>query len=44
MKKLQAVQEPLRAQEAAVTFTNNGDADALRSADETWKTLDAHLI
>ena len=45
MQKLQVVQEPLRDDErvAAVTFINNGDIDALRSADEAWKMLDARL-
>jgi uncharacterized protein len=45
LKKLQVFQEPLRDQErvAAVTFINNGDVDALRSADEAWKMFDAHL-
>jgi predicted kinase len=45
LKKLQVFQEPLRDEElrAAVTFTNNGDVDALRSADEAWKMLDARL-
>jgi len=46
MKKVQVVQEPLRAQERAsvVTFINNGDVDALRAADEAWKMLDALLV
>lgn len=45
MQKLLDVQEPLRNQElsAAVTFVNNGDVDALRSAQEAWKMLDANL-
>lgn len=45
MQKLLDVQEPLRDQElrATVTFVNNGDVDALRSAQEAWKMLDAHL-
>jgi len=45
LQKLQLAQEPLRDQElsAAVTFINNGDVDALRSADEAWKSLDARL-
>jgi aminoglycoside phosphotransferase family enzyme/predicted kinase len=45
LQKLQVAQEPLRDQErvAAVTFINNGDVDALRSADEAWKMLDACL-
>ena len=42
---LQAAQEPLRDEElaAAVTFINNGATDALRSAVDGWKSLDAHL-
>ncbi len=45
LQKLQVVQEPLRDHEqaAVVTFINNGDVDALRSAVEGWKMLDAHL-
>ena len=45
MQKLQVAQEPLRDQElsATVTFINNGDVDALRSDNEGWKSLDAHL-
>ena len=45
MQKLQLAQEPLCDQErvAAVTFINNGDTDALRSADDAWKALDARL-
>jgi len=45
MQKLQLVQEPLRDREraAAVTFINNGNVAALRSADEAWKMLDTHL-
>jgi uncharacterized protein len=45
MQKLQVVQEPLRDEElsAAVTFINNGDVAALRSADEAWKSLEARL-
>lgn len=45
LQKLQLVQEPLRNQEliATVTFINNGDVAALRSADEAWKMLDARL-
>ncbi|MCR4303173.1 MAG: AAA family ATPase [Gallionella sp.] len=45
MQKLQLAQEPLRGLElsAAVTFTNNGDVDALRYDNEGWKSLDAHL-
>ncbi|MDP4027852.1 MAG: AAA family ATPase [Gallionella sp.] len=45
LKKLQVFQEQLRDQErvAAVTFINNGDVDALRSADDAWKALDARL-
>ena len=43
--KLQIAQEPLRDEEldASVTFVNNGDVEALRSADDTWKSLDAYL-
>jgi hypothetical protein len=43
--KLQVFQEPLRDEElsAAVTFINDGDIDALRSADEAWKSLEARL-
>lgn len=45
MKKLQVVQEPLRDDErvATVIFINNGDVDALRSADEAWKMFEARL-
>ncbi len=45
MQKLQVAQEPLRNQElaVAVTFTNNGDVAALRSADKAWQMLDARL-
>lgn len=45
LRTLQAAQEPLRNEElaCAVTFINNGDADALRSADDAWKALDARL-
>lgn len=45
LQKLQVVQEPLRDHEldAAVTFINNGDVDALRSDNEGWKSLDARL-
>lgn len=45
LKKLQVFQEPLRDEElsAAVTFINDGDIDALRSADEAWKSLEARL-
>jgi uncharacterized protein len=45
MQKLQLAQEPLRDEEkdVSVTFINNGDVDALRSADEAWKSLDAQL-
>jgi uncharacterized protein len=45
MQKLQEVQEPLLDKEraAAVTFVNNGDIDALRSADTAWKMLDERL-
>jgi aminoglycoside phosphotransferase family enzyme/predicted kinase len=46
LKKLQEFHEPLSSAElnAAVTFVNNGDIDALRSADEAWKSLDALLV
>jgi aminoglycoside phosphotransferase family enzyme/predicted kinase len=46
MQKLMDVQEPLRDQElnTAVTFINNGDVAALRSADEAWKSLEARLV
>ncbi|MGA7595009.1 MAG: AAA family ATPase, partial [Gallionella sp.] len=42
LEKLQEFQEPLQGDElgTAVTFFNNGDIEALRSADATWKTLD----
>jgi aminoglycoside phosphotransferase family enzyme/predicted kinase len=45
MQKLQVVQELLSDQElsAAVTFTNNGDIEELRSAVEKWKSHDKHL-
>jgi hypothetical protein len=45
LQKLQLAQEPLRNDEqvATVTFINNGDVAALRSADEAWKSLDARL-
>jgi hypothetical protein len=45
LKKLQVVQEPLQEEQlgAAVTFINNGDIDALRSADASWKSLQARL-
>jgi aminoglycoside phosphotransferase family enzyme/predicted kinase len=45
MQKLLDVQEPLRDEElsAAVTFTNNGDIDALWSVEEAWNSLDARL-
>jgi aminoglycoside phosphotransferase family enzyme/predicted kinase len=45
LQKLQLVQEPLQNNELgdAVTFINNGDADALRSADEAWKMLEVRL-
>ena len=45
MQKLQVVQEPLRDAErvATVIFINNGDVDALRSADEAWKMFEARL-
>ena len=44
-EKLKVAQEPLRDDEliATVTFINNGDVDALRSAVEGWKSLEAHL-
>jgi aminoglycoside phosphotransferase family enzyme/predicted kinase len=43
LNKLQEFYEPLSGAEleSAVTFVNNGDIDALRSADEAWKSLDA---
>jgi predicted kinase len=46
LKKLQVFHEPLSGEElnASVTFLNNGDIDALRSADEAWKSLDARLV
>jgi len=45
MQKMQEVQEPLLAKErtAAVTFVNNGDIDALQSADTAWEMLDERL-
>jgi hypothetical protein len=45
LRTLQAAQEPLQEEElaAAVTFTNNGDTDALRAAGESWALLDARL-
>ncbi len=45
LQKLQEVQEPLVGKErvATVIFINNGDVDALRSAVEDWKSLDAYL-
>jgi len=45
LRKLQVFHEPLSGEEldAAVTFLNNGDIDALRSADDAWKLLDARL-
>jgi aminoglycoside phosphotransferase family enzyme/predicted kinase len=45
VQKLQVVQEPLQEEElgAAVTFNNNGDIDVLRSADDSWKSLQARL-
>jgi aminoglycoside phosphotransferase family enzyme/predicted kinase len=45
LKKLQGFQEPLQDEElgTTVTFFNNGDIEALRSAQDTWKTLDARL-
>ncbi|TXT20745.1 MAG: hypothetical protein FD134_2848, partial [Gallionellaceae bacterium] len=45
LRTLQAAQEPLQEEElaAAVTFTNNGDTDALRTAGESWALLDARL-
>lgn len=45
MRKVQVVQQPLRNEElgSAVTFSNNGDITALRSADESWRLLDARL-
>jgi hypothetical protein len=46
LKKLQGFHEPLGGAElnAAVTFVNNGDIDAMRSADEAWRSLDALLV
>ncbi len=45
MQKVRVVQEALSAEEqnAAVTFNNNGDVAALRSADAAWKILAARL-
>ena len=45
LQKLQLVHEPLRDHELrdAVTFINNGDVAALRSADDAWRLLDARL-
>ena len=45
MRKLLEFQEPLmdEEQDVSVTFINNGDVAALRSADEAWKSLDARL-
>ncbi|MHB0926196.1 MAG: bifunctional aminoglycoside phosphotransferase/ATP-binding protein [Gallionellaceae bacterium] len=45
LRTLQAAQEPLQEEElaAAVTFTNNGDTDALRAAGKSWALLDARL-
>jgi len=45
VQKLQAVQEPLFDQERAdsVIFSNNGDINALRTADESWDSLEARL-
>ncbi|MDD5383821.1 MAG: AAA family ATPase [Gallionella sp.] len=45
LRTLQAAQEPLQDEElaAAVPFTNNGDIDALRAADEAWRLLEARL-
>jgi aminoglycoside phosphotransferase family enzyme/predicted kinase len=45
LKKLQEFNEPLGCAElnAVVTFVNNGDIDAMRSADEAWRLLDALL-
>ena len=42
---LKAAQEPLRDEEQAfaVTFTNNGDVDALRSGNQGWELLDVRL-
>jgi aminoglycoside phosphotransferase family enzyme/predicted kinase len=42
LKKLQEFQEPLQDEELVTTvnFFNNGDIEALRSARDTWKTLD----
>ncbi|HEU0233806.1 MAG TPA: AAA family ATPase [Gallionella sp.] len=45
LRTLQATQEPFRDEEQAfaVTFTNNGDVDALRTTPEPWALLDARL-
>lgn len=45
MRKVQVAQQPLRNEElsSAVTFINNGDIAALRSADKSWQQLDARL-
>ena len=45
LRTLQAAQEPLRDKEqaSAVTFTNNGDVDALRSDNQGWELLDVRL-
>lgn len=45
LQVLQAAQEPLQEEEksCAVTFVNNGDAEALGMAGEAWALLDARL-
>ena len=45
LQKLQDTQESLWNDELAVTvtFINDSDVDALRSAEEAWKSLDTHL-
>ncbi|WP_435627230.1 AAA family ATPase [Candidatus Ferrigenium straubiae] len=45
LQVLQAAQEPLQEEEkgCAVTFVNNGDAEALGMAGESWALLDARL-
>jgi uncharacterized protein len=46
LRKLQVAQESLRDEElgTAVTFINNGDVEALQSANEAWKSLEARLV
>jgi predicted kinase len=45
LSTLQAAQEPLQDEEfsAVVSFTNNGDIDALRTVGEPWRLLEARL-